>query len=247
MKKSILVLACLFCSLSSYAAVYAVVVGISRYANADMNLNSADKDAASFYNYLLLSNKSENKANFTLLLNEDATQANVFNAMQMQFRKATSNDRLIFYFSGHGGRGYFYSYNSNTSKLLYHEQIRNIFKNSQGNFKLCIADACHAGSIRPVKSRNVQGLNSRQSDVIVFMSSRPEQSSKESFLLKNGLFTYYLLEAMKGRADENKDYAVTAREMYFYVRRNVMRETQNQQTPQMFGTFDQHEVMCKYR
>ncbi len=211
------------------------------------NLNSADKDATSFYNYLVLSNKSENRTNFTLLLNEDATQINILNALQMQFRKATPKDRIIFYFSGHGNKGMFCTYNINSSKHLYHDQIRNIFKSSQGNLKLCIADACHAGSIRPVKSSNSVVLNRKQSDVIVFMSSRPEQSSRESRFLDNGFFTYYLLKAMKGEADTNADHIVTAREMYLYVRRNVLNATQNQQTPQMFGTFDQNEIMCKYR
>ena len=52
-----------------------------------------------------------------------------------------------------------------------------------------------------------------------------------------GLFTTYLLRAMRGEADYNNDGAVTASEIGAFVKPQVTNASRNQQTPQ-FGTME---------
>jgi len=47
----------------------------------------------------------------------------------------------------------------------------------------------------------------------------------------HGVFTYYLLEGLKGAADADGDKLITSGEAYEYVFKNVSRHTQNMQHP----------------
>jgi len=245
----------LICTLAE-AKVYAVIVGISRYDNPAMNLHYADKDANSFYNYLRLANKSASVDNFTLLTNENATKENIINALSRQFSKATATDHVIFFFSGHGGDGYFTSYDSGfKSRHLYHFLVRDAFKNCKAKTKLCFADACHSGSIRPksidtkmsTQKNFFKEASTDKDEIVVFMSSRPNESSQETVILSNGVFTYYLIKSLKGSADVNSDKKITAFELYTYVHNNVRRLTNNKQNPQMFGKFSPDQVLANYK
>jgi uncharacterized caspase-like protein len=240
----------------AFPSVYAVIVGISSYDNPAMNLHYADKDANSFYKYLRLSNKSSSVDNFTLLTNENATRENITRALSSQFAKATTSDHVIFFFSGHGGDGYFTSYDSGfKSRHLYHYLVRDAFKNCKAKTKLCFADACHSGSIRP-KSIDSKMSNRKNffkeasnntDERVVFMSSRPNESSQETVILSNGVFTYYLIKSLKGSADVNSDKKITAFELYTYVHNNVRKLTNNKQNPQMFGKFSPNQVLVNYK
>ncbi|MDL2125008.1 MAG: caspase family protein [Deltaproteobacteria bacterium] len=59
---------------------------------------------------------------------------------------------------------------------------------------------------------------------VVITASKPEELSFESDELKHGIFTYYLAEGLKGKADINEDGFVTVDELYSYVSKQVTRE-----------------------
>jgi len=69
------------------------------------------------------------------------------------------------------------------------------------------------------------------------MSSRNSQTSLEIPSLKNGAFTHYLVEGLKGSADRNKDKTITVSEMFSYTHGKVKLETQSKQMPIIFGSF----------
>ncbi len=56
--------------------------------------------------------------------------------------------------------------------------------------------------------------------------------------LKDGVFTYYLLEAMKGKADYDSDGLVTVDEGYRYVSEEVPRATGQEQHPVKKGAVE---------
>jgi len=54
----------------------------------------------------------------------------------------------------------------------------------------------------------------------------------------HGVFTHYLLEGLRGKADFNQDQMVRLGELTQYVSDNVRRETRSQQSPISSGNFD---------
>ena len=191
-----------------------------------------------------------------MLTDERATKSNILKALREIFSKAKPTDRIIFYFSGHGVDGYFCQYDvndKNANSFLKHSEVQAAFKMSNAGVKLCIADACQAGSIRNIPSKNKtnyfkeSGKKSVKDNILVFMSSRSNQYSVEDRVRGTGVFTYYLINSFQGKADTNNDKKVTAKEMYTYVRYNVTTYTRNIQTPVMFGRFSENTVIASYK
>ena len=70
---------------------------------------------------------------------------------------------------------------------------------------------------------------------LILTASGGNQLSHELDEFKHGAFTYYLLEAMKGNGDNDKDGIVTVNEAYQYVSNAVPKITSQNQFPQLFG------------
>ena len=254
--KIILLITFLVTTAKMSAELYAVVVGVTKYKDPTENLRYAASEAKKFYD-LLTNNKPS--PNIVLLIDEKATRSNILNVMNNTFKKAKPTDRIIFFFSGHGRDGFFCPYDAgeDASSLLKHEDIQNAFKRSNAGVKMCIGDACFAGSIRNNPKTTKTTVNffkssleksvTKKDNIIVFMSSRGNQYSQESYIFGQGLFTYYLIQSFLGKADADKDNKVTAKEMYTYVRYNVSAKTNNSQIPIMFGRFSENTVIVAYK
>ena len=227
----------------SQRQIYAVIVGVSDYKNdnLELDLNYCDDDARSFYNLLVESGVK--KENIALLTDYYASKQNIINKLNSIFSKANTADEVIFFFSGHGDNGCFVPYDyDGYSYLLKHSDIKVAFKQCKASRKLCIADACFSGSIKHPSNKSKEKVKtiSEKSGIVVMMSSRDYQTSLEIPSLKNGAFTYFLVKGLKGFADKNIDKTITVSEMYYYTKEKVKLETQNKQTPIIFGNFDKN-------
>ena len=68
---------------------------------------------------------------------------------------------------------------------------------------------------------------------VISSSSRSEYSQEGARWGEgHGVFTWTILEGLKGKADKNQDCNVTAAELSDYVRRRVSEETNGDQNPQ---------------
>ena len=77
-----------------------------------------------------------------------------------------------------------------------------------------------------------QGMATQE--VIALTATTSGQTSNPLPEEEHGLFTYYLLNALSGKADENEDRFVTIKEIYTYVTRHVTRAARRmgkEQTP----------------
>lgn len=220
---------------------YVFIVGVADYEGESIDLNYSDDDALLFYKKMR--KLGVKKENMVILLDKNATQLNIIKKMSALFLNADENDQVIFFFSGHGGKGYFVPYDYD--KLLSHKTIKQIFKQCKAKKKICFADACFSGSIRKkVKNKAIkvddtytlkQDING---GVAVIMSSKNNESSQERGELRQGVFTYYLLEGLNGNADLNSDKTITITELYKYTRTKVIYKSGGKQTPIIFGNFD---------
>jgi hypothetical protein len=218
--------------------IFAVVVGISDYQGTAYDLKYSDDDASIFYSHLKKALPNEMANGYSvLLLNQNATRNNVFNALQQVFSQSTENDFIIFYFSGHGSPNNFCPYDMYNQNLE-HDIVRNYFKNSKAKYRLCIADACFSGSIGSnAQNTSVSGAtqNLKDSRIAVIMSSKPNQTSMELGNIQQGLFSYYLINGLRGNADLNNDSYITMGELFFYTKNNVTAQSGGSQIPVVYG------------
>lgn len=69
------------------------------------------------------------------------------------------------------------------------------------------------------------------------MAARSNEQALEISTMKNGLFTAYLQQGLRGSADVNRDRIITAKELYDYVSKKVIERSEGKQHPVMWGKF----------
>jgi hypothetical protein len=68
---------------------------------------------------------------------------------------------------------------------------------------------------------------------VVLTASGPEESAQESASFGHGVFTYYLLDGLRGAADLSGDGEIDVHEVYRYVSEKVTRATKGRQNPKL--------------
>ncbi len=237
---------------------WAVVIGISEYSNPTIkNLSYADRDARDFAEFL----KSSAGGGFEpdrmkILLNKDATMQNVKQALFNFLRGTVEKDLVVIYFAGHGApepanpaNNYLLTYDTDplsleTTAFPMWDINTALMRYIPSRHVVVFTDACHSGGIssdlatRGVSLSESNLINQYLSDLskskegtIVFTASQAGEVSQELDKFGHGVFTYYLLQGMKGAADVNNDYTVTIGELMDYVEEAVKRQTKGNQHP----------------
>lgn len=231
---------------SKEVKIWAVIIGAARY-NTMSTLRYTDDDAYQLFAFL---KSPEGGAlpdhQITLLIDEDATRANILQSMRSVFFKADENDVVLFYFSGHGLQGAFLPIDyDGVNNSLSHEEVREILKISKAKHKLVLADACHSGSLMQAKTpvyitleKFYKAFEDTQGGMALLLSSKGEEFSLEDGGLRSGIFSHFLIRGLKGEADVDADKIVTIKELFDFVSQKVRRYTANVQTPTLSGKFD---------
>jgi hypothetical protein len=232
--------------------VWAVIIGVASYKHMPV-LRYTDDDAYRIYAHL----KSPQGGalpdeQIRILIDEDATRARILLTMQEVFSKAGPEDLLMLYFSGHGLQGAFLPIDfDGYSNKLFHNEITALLDRSPAKYKLCIADACHSGSLLTMRSGSVGDiltdyyttLATAKKGTALILSSKSEETSLESSEVRQGVFSHFLIRGMKGEADFNNNYQVTIEELFKYVYTEVRRYTNHQQSPVMDGDYDKDMIV----
>jgi hypothetical protein len=227
--------------------VFALVVGVASYDHMPV-LRYTDDDAYRFYAFLKsLEGGALPDEQVRVLIDEEATRENVLNSMDEVFSQAGPNDLIIFYFSGHGLNGSFLpiDFDGFNNKIA-HEEVAAAFNKCKARFKLCLADACHSGSLIAMRSAEPEPalvqfysyLAKSVSGTALLMSSKADETSLESAGLRQGVFSHFLIRGLKGEADTNKDKVVTVQELFDFINDKVRDYTGNRQSPVIKGTYD---------
>jgi hypothetical protein len=235
--------------------LYALIVGISAYANADYNLGYAAKDARDF-SAALVNQKGGLYGEVTLRTLPDgaATARAIREGLDWLTKQVTSRDVGVVYLAGHGmlderERFYFLATDSDAAQLrasaVPREDIQDAL-NSLAGKALLFLDACHAGAIAgPTKTRGVLDINSvvneftrSERGVVVFTASTGKQLSQENSAWGNGAFTKAVIEGLglpgkKAQADFRGDGKITTSALDLYVSERVKVLTDGTQSPVM--------------
>lgn len=232
---SILLVAIMALPQHSFARNYVMCVGLSKYQNARNNLRVSDNDAKAIKKIY----EKNGDSKVTILTNSSATRQAVLKALKTAFTGAKANDAVIFFFSGHGSDKGLACYDN----VIKYEQILAIIKKSPARTKVIIADACHSGTMR---TNTAWQRAMKKEKVMFFLSSRSEEVSWESKYDKS-LFTMYLERGLRGGADFNHDRVITAREIYDFCHDGVIKSSDGQQHPVMWGKFNDNMPVISWR
>jgi uncharacterized caspase-like protein len=250
-------------SSNSYAARdrWAIVIGISTYQDKNLNLKYADKDAQALYDLLLTaSGGGFEKDHVKLLLNEEATTANITRSLRSFLKKPAKEDIVLIYLAGHGspdidrpGVVYFLTHDVDRkdisgTALPMREIDLCLRENLLAERVIILADTCHSAAIAGGVGRRAVGddsavinsylqeVSKTKGGVALLTSAEGNEVAYEYDELGHGVFTHYLLKGMEGAADGTidgspKNGIVTVGELFEYVRKQVQEHTKNKQHP----------------
>ena len=237
---------------------WAVIIGVSEYQNSGIpSLKFADKDAEAFANFLRRpEGGGYDSDHLHLLLNKDATLANVRANLINFLNQAIDMDLVIIYFAGHGApeparpqNMYLLTYDSDpmalgTTAFPMWDIQTVLARYISAKRVIVFTDACHSGGISVnfatrglgssepnLVNQVLADLSKTKEGIVVFTASAAGEVSQEFQDMGHGVFTYYMLEGLEGKADYDNDYTVTINELMRYVEEQVKRKTHGAQNP----------------
>ena len=239
---------------------YAIIISIENYNESTdfPKVDFATKDAEDFTKALLT--LGYNEADFLILPNEKATKTAILSKVKKFVTKVTGNDRIIFYFAGHG----FYEEGQNliapvdaitTDKkgtcipLL---DIVEFLRTSQSSKNILFLDCCHSGFLTHDKIR--EAITSFKSEELIYQyggeefcvgyaSCKSDEESISHVKLQNGVWTHFLVKALSGNAGSiyeegllfsDKLQSYLRKETTEFVKMNTTKK--RDQTPVKFGS-----------
>jgi hypothetical protein len=233
----------------------AIIIGISKYQNLPQAVY-ADDDARAFYDYAIRA-LGVRPDNIKLLVNQDAGEVEIYKAFKtwLPSRVRRTTDVFVFY-SGHGyttadGKSLYWfplqadrDLISKTAILV--EEINTDLLLTKPKSVTLFVDACYSGQARSGETliASARPISIKPEGQIfpenftVMSASRYDQISSSSPDLQHGLFSYYLMRAMEGDADTNRDGRITLGEIQTYLAENVTRQAagmSRRQEPQLIG------------
>ena len=220
--------------------LYLISVGVSDYRENSLDLHYAAADARAFHKALLKQKgKSYRKIHHILLADgadESPTAANIEDALDL-FAEAGKNDTVILFLAGHGvnenGQYYFLPKDARQrrnrwrkSSVIKWRVLQDALEESQGQ-RILFVDTCHAGNA--FNSRLVK--DAADARIVVISATDSDSFAQELPELKHGVFTYALLEGIKGKADANRDKDIKIMELTSYLSDKMEKLTDGHQIP----------------
>ncbi|MDA7480343.1 caspase family protein [Candidatus Pelagibacter ubique] len=244
----------------------ALIIGIEKYDQTP-DATFANLDAQYFYEYAR-KGFGISKSNIKLLVDEDANLIQSLGTLSkwLPGKIKDGKTELIIFFAGHGLA-------SNDGKELYllpqdsdPDLLARTALSRTELFKEIIAlnpksvtmflDTCYSGvsrdertllaSARPIRIKADE--QDTPNNFTIFSASQLDQISSGFKEAKHGIFSYYLMKGLEGKADANKDKDITNGELIAYMDQNVAQkasELGRQQNPSLAG--DPDKVLMSYR
>jgi uncharacterized caspase-like protein len=188
--------------------------------------------------------------------------------------KAGRNDTVIIFFAGHGTveqdssspdsdglEKYLCPVGADPSKLystaIPMEEIQRIFRRLDSERLIFIADTCYSGAsggrtivsagLRANLSDGFLERISRGKGRVILTASGPNEVSKEEDSLGHGVFTYCLLQALRGKGDIDQDGLITVDEAYHYLSKIVPKATGQKQHPVKKGEVEGQIILGRVK
>ena len=217
---------------SKDVSMYILAVGINKYKNPALNLNYAEPDARGIVDFFKQKGRGLFK-NVALIeiYNEQATKQGITSKLK-QLQNTQPQDAVLIYLAGHGeslgDKWYFIPHEITypereedvKTKGISSEELSGYIKDIKAQKILMLIDACKSGAVmiafRGFEDRKALSQLSRSTGVHIIAASTKDQFAAEVKELGHGVFTYTLLEGLKGKASSSGE-TVTVRKLMGYV------------------------------
>jgi tetratricopeptide (TPR) repeat protein len=237
---------------------WAVVVGISRYRHERLNLKYAHRDAMELDELLRkpIGGLFE-KDHVLTLIDEQATTAAITRALRSFLKRPGKDDLVLLYFACHGAPDpdrphvlYLLTHDTDpadiaATALPMREIDLALREVLLARRVVLLADTCHSAALAPgsrgpksddrsgAVNRYLREVSAAKPGVALLTSAEASQVALEGeeWGGGHGVFTHYLLEGMRGKADDPPDGIVSVGELFEYVRDNVRKATNHRQHP----------------
>lgn len=233
--------------------LHVLIIGVGEHADrAIPGLEYAQADAKLVYEFFRDSDWSRaKKTNVHLLTSKAnaqglaATKSGIAKAIERYLKRRAVNqdDLVIIYFSGHGDQdddGVYHWVTADSERGVLSSgfpetELNRLIAQIPARHRLIISDACHAGALSGRKNLKLRGLSG--TDSILFSSCRGRETSVEWKEKGHGVFTWALVEGLRGSADSacgDGDERVTLGELKKYLEQRVpkyARKAGGRQTP----------------
>ncbi|MEM2971785.1 MAG: NosD domain-containing protein [Candidatus Bathyarchaeia archaeon] len=226
---------------------WAVLVGVAYYEFSIISspTPTCDFDAMALYN-MLYPIWGDN--HIKLLINDEATKQNIANSIKNWLDPLEkSNDRVLFFFSGHGYReGYFFYYDycliPYDGGLYVEDYISGVNLDDwlnflESNHLTIILDSCYSGGFINELKKNGR---------LILTSSDYDEESTIPTELQHSLFTNYIIEGLTASstdADRNKE--VSWQEVFSYAKPKVTAYEWTQH-PQIYSGYPEEPVLTRF-
>lgn len=215
----------------------AVLIGINHYYldSAIGNLKYCVNDVMELDSIL----SNELRGNFSTVTlcsgNQDnklaPNRSNILAMVKLLANNSEENDTILVYFAGHGfeqdGVNYVLPADARINVIsdtaITIKWIRDTLSESLAKKKMLVIDSCHAGAkigraTSLPMTRSFEEELYRQSEGFAILGScKMEQVSYDFDEKNHGVFSYFLLEGLKGPADDNQDGIITVPDANNYV------------------------------
>jgi hypothetical protein len=221
---------------------YALLIGIGEYINLT-KLSKTTADASDLHELITDPIRAGYpQTNVALLLDIKATKAAISDKLDWLARSTSPDDTVFIFFSGHGAQrlGGFEPgeylcpveadwYDLQATAVSTDELTMALRSIPAGRIAVFL-DACHSGGVGEPKEIAPQVKAGLSDDAytrlsegrgrVIIASCRPDEVSWELPEMHNGLFTHFVLEALKGAAGSS-DGTVRIFDLFEYVSENV--------------------------
>jgi len=246
----------------------AIIIGIEKYANLiNLDAKYANRDAKAFRAYATQA-LGVKPSNIKILVDDKATRSQIIKAFKLWLPRIAGDGGkdIHIFFAGHGlasdnGEDLYILPQDGESSLLEDTAISRVelislVQKVNPKSVTMFFDTCYSGqtrdermlvaSLRPI--RIVADEQDTPNNFTIFTASNNDQTSGSIEEAQQGMFSYYLMKGLEGKADADKDKQITNGELIAYLKTNVSKEafTQNrQQDPMLSG--DPNQVLMSYR
>jgi len=234
-----------------YSSSHALIIGINNYQSASP-LGYAINDAEAIAQ-LLIDEFGFVEENVLVLTDANATRARIMDSFLSYMSKSDINDRILFFFAGHGhtvsGRrgevGFLVPYDGEPQSLSTLIRWDELTRNAElipAKHMLFVMDACYGGlaitrSLAPGSMRFLKDMLLRYSRQVLTAGKANEIVADAGGPRPgHSVFTGHFIEALKGKA-ASEDGIITANGVMAYVYERVARDQQSHQTPH-YGFID---------
>ena len=240
---------------------YALIIGIDDYADEQIpDLTLCEQDAEAMYALLSQGRVAAvEPQDATLLLGPDATTRNLRKELH-KLRQVPADSTVFIFFSGHGAKegdeAFWVTQDAELNALaataFTNRDVHAYVERIPSERVIVMIDACYAAATVKGGRKSIVDVDAALrrftgKGQAYLMASGSGEEAIEATDLQHSVFTYFLLEGLRGKADADEDGVVVLPELQTFIDHNVAREAAKRNGIQKPTTITDVQEPAKFR